>query len=147
MIEALLSALLSLLPPMEQVRPCLRETHNRIVQHATAASAQHGVPPSILLVVGYSETHLGCDRASGGNWGAPVSPLRRHEAGTAHHAARALATSKRVCGTWQRAINRFRCGNCNGCNYGGGYTSTYVLRMARRIHVSACYPIPRELNL
>jgi hypothetical protein len=97
------------------------------------------------------ETHLGCDRASGGNWGAPISPNRRATAGTHMHAGRALATSYRVCtvngqNSWRRAISRFRCGRCGGCPPTGSvYTANYTVGLVERLHTEAQIPVPENL--
>lgn len=74
--ELLLAALLALGPPAP-IRACLRQRVERIAQDATEASAATGVPVHLLLAVGWAETHLGCDRAEGGGWGAGPAPLPR----------------------------------------------------------------------
>jgi hypothetical protein len=111
MIAALLAALLALFPTSPS-RPCIEARAAQITADAGAAARRYGVPPALLLAVGFVETHLGCDRASGGCWGAPISPERRGTAGTVDHAARALASGYAACGSWPGAVCRFRCGLC-----------------------------------
>jgi hypothetical protein len=111
MIAALLSALLTLFPASPS-RSCIEARAAQITADVGAAARRHGVPPALLLAVGFVETHLGCDRASGGCWGAPISPERRGTAGTVDHAARALASGYAACGSWPGAVCRFRCGLC-----------------------------------
>lgn len=111
MIAALLAALIALYPRSPS-RPCIEARAAQIVADATAAAQRHGVPPALLLAVGFVETHLGCDRGSGGCWGAPIDPQHRGTAGTVDHAARALASSHAACGSWGAAVCRFRCGLC-----------------------------------
>lgn len=129
---ALVAALLSLYPAMSPgARECIAARQNEIAQDL-ADAAPLGVPPALYLAVGLFETHLGCDRASGGCWGAPVDRYHRHTAGAPIATARALAASLRVCGTWPRALARFRCGICAGCPR-SGYRPAQVLSLASRL--------------
>jgi hypothetical protein len=107
-----LAALLAMLPASRPYRQCIDARRSQIVADADAASRTHGVPPQLLLSVGYAESHLGCARGSGGCWGAPVSRTQRHTAGRASHAASALALGHRRCATWRGAVSHFRCGRC-----------------------------------
>ena len=92
MVSALLAALLALLPPIPHPqRERIHLQREKIVSMATASSAHYRVPPSVLLVVGFMETHLGTDDGEGGGWGAPIDAQHPHKAGTSDHAARILA--------------------------------------------------------
>lgn len=134
---ALLAALLALFPAMSRgCRPCIVSHQAAIVRELDAGEAL-GVPPAILLAVGFLESHLGCDPASGGCWGAPIDPQHRHIAGAPSATTRALVTSRRVCGTWPRALARFRCGLCAGCPRLRGYTPAQALSLAARIEARA----------
>lgn len=133
LVHILLTTLLATFPRVPQPqRGRIDERRESIVAAAAAASAAHGVPPEILLVVGFLETHLGTDSGEGGNWGAPISRSRRHTAGTPDHAASALAAGYRVCGTWFGAVSRFRCGLCR-CPKLHGYAAAAVMRRAEQI--------------
>lgn len=87
--------------------------------------------PEVLVAIGFSETHLGCDANEGGNWGAPISPTRRNVAGTPLQAARILWHSYQACGTWEAAARRFRTGLCNPTPVG----SSYAHRVMHLTHV------------
>jgi len=130
-IPGLLVSLLALGPPAP-VRACLRERAPAIAAQAAEAAAATGVRPALLLAVGWAETHLGCDAREGGNWGAPISRHRRHVAGRAIHAARALAWGLRRCRTELGALEHFRCGLCV-CRAHRGYHPRAVLRIAARL--------------
>jgi len=111
----ILSALLAIFPYMNgNNRACIEQNRARI---AAQLDETHAAYPAIALetmaAVAFRETHLGCDAGEGGNWGAPISRLRRHTAGTHMHAAGALHRSLAVCGTLDGAIMRFRVGLCN----------------------------------
>lgn len=93
-------------------RECVERTRATIVREADDAARAHGVPVALLIVVGWVESHCGCDPRAGGSWGAPVSALRRRVAGRAMHAASALAAGHRACGSWEGAVARFRSGSC-----------------------------------
>jgi hypothetical protein len=117
--ETILAAILAIFPHMSgHNRRCIVENHARIVQQLHEASQPHEpgapVPPlELTAAVAFAETHLGCDANEGGNWGAPISRMRRHTAGTHLHAVRVLANSYLVCGrNWDRAVMRFRTGLC-----------------------------------
>jgi hypothetical protein len=114
MYELIISAILALFPYMSgNNRACIEQ---RATQIAAALSEAHAsypqIPSDLLASIAFHETHFGCDRGEGGNWGAPISRFRRHTAGTHMHAAAALAASLRICGTLEGAINRFRVGLC-----------------------------------
>lgn len=140
----LFAALLAIFPRSPAVE-CLRARTDTIVTQAREAAARRGVPVGLLLAVGFMESHLGCDRASGGCWGAPISPDRRGTAGTPDHAAQALATSREVCGTWEGAVCRFRCGLCRCPDRHTRYAST-AMGLARRIYTSAGEAVPVVLT-
>lgn len=111
--QLLLSAILSIFPHMSgNNRACIERNFDDIAMVAEAAERDMGVPPAVILAVGFLETHLGCDQGEGGNWGAPISRTRRHTAGTPAQAALALSHGYQVCHTWVGAISRFRSGQC-----------------------------------
>lgn len=126
-----MTALLALLAlyPRSPAAECVRARLPRLAAAADSAAREHGVPVALLVAVAWHESHLGCHPASGGCWGAPVSPQHRLTAGGAMHAARALATGRARCGTWEGAVRRFRGGACTGHD---GYAAR-VLRTARGV--------------
>jgi hypothetical protein len=110
--EQVLAAILTIFPHMSgNNRACVEARRDRIVQQLTETTAA-GVPAPLMASVAFMETHLGCDRNEGGNWGAPIDRLHRHTAGTHLDAARALLTGVHRCGTWDGAVMRFRSGMC-----------------------------------
>ena len=129
---AVLSALLTLLPVPAARRRCIVSHRGAIGRDADAVSARYGVPVSVLLAVGYLESHLGCAPRSGGCWGAPISPRRRGTAGGPAHAAAALAWGYRRCTTTLGAVSHFRCGRCV-CPHLVGYQPAAAVRLAERI--------------
>ena len=141
----LLAALLQILRPPSAVRERLAAHYDEIAAQAAASAERYGVPVGLLLTVGYAESQLGSDPRAGGSWGAPVSRGRRNVAGTSDHAARALATSYRVCGSWRGAVSRFRCGLCH-CNRVEGYSPTRALRLAERVYRRAGLAMPERLR-
>ena len=147
-IELLFAALLALLPHVPQpMRGCMQRRHGHISEQIARASAVHGVPPAVLMVVGLLESHFGCAPGSGGCWGAPVDRRHRSTAGTPNQAAIALATSFRVCRNWRGAIARFRCGLCQcPMRSGRGYTPGYAVRLVERVHQRAGLPLPDGLG-
>ena len=113
MIRLLILAILTIYPVMlPGRRECIQERTEPIAQAVEAAQRENNVPPSVLIAAAFSETHLGCDPLSGGNWGAPISASRRHTAGGPVEAARSLQEGFLACGSWQGAISRFRSGSC-----------------------------------
>lgn len=141
---ALLAALLVIFPRSPAIT-CLRTRAEVIASQARDAAYTRHVPPGLLLAIGFMESHLGCDRASGGCWGAPIDPQHRGTAGTPDHAAQALATSFRVCGSWEGAVCRFRCGLCRCPDRHTRYAST-AMGLARRIYTTAGEPVPVALT-
>lgn len=140
-VRVFLLTLLSLFRAPEPQRGCLERSFEVTVQRALQAQESHGVPPGVLLFVGFAETHLGCDRNEGGNWGAPISRFRRHTAGTSQHAAIALRRSYEVCHTWEGAIGRFRSGVCNPPRL-RGYGPRRAISWIRRLYQRADVPLP-----
>ena len=113
---ALVTAVLALFPVMSgQNRQCIEARRARIAEQIEETVRVYpNVRPALMVAVAFSETHLGCDRNEGGNWGAPISRYRRHVAGTHLHAARILSRSMTVCrGDELSAARRFRTGLCN----------------------------------
>lgn len=170
----LLIALLHTHPHIpEPMRSCLDSHRDRIVAQAQEGADQNDVPAGVLLTVGFLESHLGCHPRSGGCWGAPIDPTHRLTAGTHHHAAVALATSYRVCGTWEGAISRFRCGLCRCpaprteampvsgvcaqywrpvrvgettlCRQARGYNAAFAVRMIENLYAAAGITVPEHL--
>lgn len=131
--------------PRTPARACLTARQTQIEAQADDAMRARNVPPGVLIAVGFMESHLGCDRASGGCWGAPISPTRRHTAGSPDHAARALETSFRRCGNWRGAISRFRCGLCRCPPRFDGYVNTTV-GIVRRLYMRADQTVPDMLE-
>lgn len=123
---------------------CLHARADSIAEWTAASATRHDVPPGLLLAIGFVESHLGCHPASGGCWGAPINRRQRHVAGTPDHAARALARSYTVCGSWVGAVRRFRIGLCQGTPA----TEDYVRRafhLATRLYARAGIALPPEL--
>ena len=125
--EQVLAAILTLFPHMSgNNRPCIERRHERIVQQLRETTAA-GVPAPLMASVAFIETHLGCDRHEGGNWGAPIDRRHRHTAGDHMDAAQALLTGLQRCGTWDGAVSRFRSGLCRT-------RRTYVLRYVHNVN-------------
>lgn len=135
MIRLLLTALLATFSHMP-ARHCIERRFDEITAAADDASERFGVPPALLLSVGFHETWLGCHGER--DWGAPVDRRHRHTAGTPADAAASLAVGLRVCGTWNGAITRFRSGLCTVPP--GDPRRAYVrsvLRLSRRVMARA----------
>lgn len=132
--SVVLAAILAIYPHARS-RECLRLRADRISMGADAAARERGIPVQLLMAVGFFESRLGCDRASGGSWGSPIDRNHRGVAGTPWHTARDLETSLRVCGgATLRAVSRFRCGlcSCRGVTV-VGYTPRDVVDLVDRI--------------
>lgn len=143
--QLLLTALLQLFPYMSHNnRACIVRNFDSIAEVAEAAERDNGVPAAIMLSVGFLETHLGCDRNEGGNWGAPISPTRRHVAGAPRQAAVALQHGFERCGSWVGAISRFRSGRCRIPRSMASYPRT-ALSIMNRISTNAGVAIPANL--
>ena len=144
-VGVLLAALIAVLPPIPHPqRERIQLRRERIVSMATASSARYHVPPSVLLVVAFMETHLGTDDGEGGGWGAPIDAQHPHKAGTSDHAARILARGRRVCGSWQGAVSWFRSGKCSP----PPFAETYVrngMWLIERTHSRAALLAPKDL--
>jgi hypothetical protein len=145
-VGALLSALIAVLPPIPHPqRERIQLRREAIVTMAAASSARFGVPPSVLLVVGFMETHLGTDDGEGGGWGAPIDAKHPHKAGTSDHAARILARGRKVCGSWQGAMSWFRSGQCSPPEYAEKYVRDGV-RLVERVHRRTALHLPEHLH-
>lgn len=140
----LLAALLALFPRAASVRR-IEARQNEIARVAQVAAEAHHIPVSVLLVVGFMETHLGTDANEGGNWGAPIDAHHRHTPGTPDSAARILEHSLTACHTWPGAISRFRCGLCVCPERTAPYTHN-VMHLIARVHNRAGVPVPAELQ-
>jgi hypothetical protein len=144
-VGALLAALIAVLPPIPHPqRERIQLQREKIVAMAAASSARHHVPPSVLLVVAFMETHLGTDDGEGGGWGAPIDAQHPHKAGTSDHAARVLARGRKVCGSWLGAVSWFRSGQCSP----PPFAETYVrngMRLIERMHRRTGLRVPEHL--
>lgn len=140
----LVTAVLALWPVMSgDNRACIEARRDRIAEQVEESVRVYPtIRPALLVAIAFQETHLGCDRNEGGNWGAPISSTRRHVAGTHMHAARILFRSLEVCrGDELSAARRFRTGLCNPLRQSssavvGRVGEAYgrrVLRMAARL--------------
>lgn len=130
---ALIAALLVLRPHSPALQ-CIETRHDEIVTMATNSAEAFHVPVALLLVVGFNESHWGCDPNSGGNWGAPIDRDHRQTAGTSDSAASALALGFHECRSWGSAVSHFRCGRCGRCPRSQpGYTARGTMRRMRQI--------------
>jgi hypothetical protein len=126
-----------------RTRQRIEARRDHIEDRAYQSEVQHGVPMGVILPVAWVESHVGTDDGEGGNWGAPISPARRHTAGTPMHAARALAWSYRVCGyDWQRAVARFHSGLCQPHAARHQEYVRTVTRLVRAVYSQVGVPIP-----
>lgn len=143
--QLLLSAILSIYPYMSgNNRACIQRNFDAIASVASSSYQNFGVPQSVILAVGFLETHLGCDRGGGGNWGAPISQSLRHVAGTPLQAAQSLQTGFRVCHTWEGAISRFRSGACRIPQNMAHYPAN-AISIITRISTISEIPLPVHL--
>lgn len=144
-VGALLAALIAIVPPIPQPqRERIQLQKEKIVSMATASSARYRVPPSVLLAVGFMETHLGTDDGEGGGWGAPIDARHPHKAGTSDTAARILARGRRECGSWQGALSWFRSGQCSPPPFAQRYVHN-GMRLIERMHRRIALPAPERL--
>lgn len=132
MLELVL-ALITLFPHSPS-RDCLIARRHQIASVLEASQERFPeMPPELVLAVGFMETHNGCDRNEGGNWGAPISNQQRHVAGRPIQAAASLWTSYQRCNhSWEAATRRFRTGLCSPSVVGTPYSRT-ATRLASRI--------------
>lgn len=142
--QLIFAAILYMFPNANH-RACLQERRTTIENNAEDAANRNGVPVGVLIVAGWMESHMGCDPASGGCWGAPIDPQHRHTAGTPNHAAVALATSYRVCHSWEGAISRFRCGLCTCPPRYNAYVQTSV-NLVARLYARVNHAAPPDLR-
>lgn len=146
-VAALLAALFASVPRVPQPqRGRLAARHDAIVAAAVDAYAAHGVAPAVLLVTAFLETHIGTDDNEGNGWGAPASVRARHVAGTSDHAARALARSFAVCGSWTGAVGRFRSGLCRPWQAAHRAYVRTAMGLVVRVHGGAGVPLPAALR-
>ena len=144
-VGALLSALIAVLPPIPHPqRERIRDQREAIVSMAASSSSRYRVPPSVLLVVGFMETHLGTDDGEGGGWGAPIDAQHPNKAGTSDHAAQVLARGRKVCGSWRGAMSWFRSGKCVAPPFAEAYVRN-GMRLIERIHGRTGQPVPEHL--
>lgn len=132
----IITAILAVYPYMSgNNRQCIIQHRPQIEQVLVASQAQYpDMPMEMIAAVGFMETHLGCDRGEGGNWGAPISPTQRHTAGTPLQAATALWHGYQTCGTWEGAASRFRTGLCRHSATGQRY-SHIAMNIVNRLRV------------
>jgi hypothetical protein len=144
-VSSLLAALIAILPPIPHPqRERIQLQRESIVSMAAASSARYGVPPSVLLVVAFMETHLGTDDGEGGGWGAPIDAQHPHKAGTSDDAARILARGRKQCGCWRGAVSWFRSGKC----YPPDFAQKYVragMSLIEHMHRSVGLAMPEHL--
>ena len=108
--------------PQTPARQCIVARHQQIESVLVASHIRYpDMPMEMIATIGFLETHLGCARGQGGNWGAPISPQHRHVAGTPMQAAVALWRSYEVCHNWEGAARRFRTGLCEATPIGTRY--------------------------
>ena len=117
-----LKTIVTTYPIRADMRRCIIRRWDSIVNNATEASVENNVPSSIVLMVGFLESHLGCHPRSGGNWGAPVNRNNRLSPGNHYSQAHSLRVNYDYCvahrprnetrSNWERAVSRFRCGLC-----------------------------------
>lgn len=107
-----LAAILAIFPFMSGNNRACIVSHRDRIEHQLAETTAAGVPIEIMAAVAFVETHMGCDRNEGGNWGAPIDRFHRHTAGTHMDAAQSLLTGHERCGDWDGAVMRFRSGMC-----------------------------------
>jgi hypothetical protein len=144
--QLFLAALLEMFPYMSgNNRVCMVRNFNSIANVAEEARRDLGVPPAVLLTVGFLETHNGCDQGEGGNWGAPISPTQRHTAGSPRQAAVALQHGFERCGSWVGAISRFRSGSCRIPETMRSYTRSAV-RIMTQISNNIAVSIPEYIQ-
>lgn len=118
--------------PHTPARQCLIDRRVQIEQVLDNSRAMYPqMPIEMIATIGFMETHLGCDRGEGGNWGAPISPTQRHVAGRPIQAAAALWRSYQVCGSWEAAARRFRTGLCRPTVTGTPYARTAMSVVTR----------------
>lgn len=144
-ISELLFLAILLIFPNTPSRTCMESRREQIILSAASSSSTYQVPIGLLYSVAFNETHLGCDRGSGGCWGAPIDPQHRHTAGTSDHAALALKHGFERCHTWAGAVSRFRCGLCVCPNRFDNYTDR-VMSLSRRLYTRANLAVPHELE-
>ena len=131
---AVVLAILGIFPFMNgNNRACIVEHQARIAEQLEETAAM-GVPILFMAAVAFKETHFGCARGSGGGWGAPADRHHRHTAGTHRDAAQSLLTGMTVCGSWERAVMRFRTGNCAETRGPGPSYVTGVINLGARIN-------------
>lgn len=131
---AVVTAILALFPYMPgNNRQCIIQHRAQIEQVLVQAKQEFPeMPTELMATIGLMESHLGCDRGSGGNWGAPISIRQRHTAGTPMQAVRAFWRSYQVCHSWDGAARRFRTGLCRPTETGTRYANT-AMRFSARV--------------
>jgi hypothetical protein len=105
----------------------------RIMKYVGAGVDKHNIPPSLILTVGFLESHFGCNPRSGGSWGSPIDRNHRGIAGTPIHTARDLANARKVCGSWFGALARYQSGLCHRRSLVASYTPQYAFNVAWRM--------------
>lgn len=135
----LFNALLAIFPNAPTM-PCLLARHDALIAQVEASAERYQVPVGLMLSVAFVETHISCDRASYGNFGAPISRTQRHTAGNADSEASALAMGHRRCHTWEGAVSSFRCGMCV-CPRNMNYVRN-TMSLTRRLYTRVNREIP-----
>jgi hypothetical protein len=114
--------------PHSPARNCIQARRAQIEANLNASNkAWPEMPMLAIATIGFLETHLGCARGQGGNWGAPISRFRRNVAGSPLQAAHILWTSYVVCdNNWESAARRFRTGLCRPTKVGSRYGRKFL---------------------
>lgn len=130
--------------PNANYRPCLEARRDRIEIQAAEAAEENHVPVGVLLVIGWVESHNGCNPRSGGCWGAPIDRNHRLTAGRAGEAAHSLRMNFDNCHTWEGAISAFRSGSCHTLRYRKYVTD--VLWLIERAYAHVDEPLPPDFR-
>ncbi len=143
-VGLLLTSLLVLHRPPQPHRSCI-EAHRNAIEAAGIEAESIGVPAAVLFAVARRESHFACAPGER-SWGAPVDNRHRHTAGGPMHAARALLRSYEVCGTWERAVSRFRSGLCAPWQLTHRAYVTSVVRDIETVHARTGALLPSHLR-
>lgn len=120
---------------------CIERNRRSIIENVQRAEREYGVAPGILLVTGALEGHCGCTRLTGrGSWGVALGHV---DPEPAIAAAIALRASARVCGSYEAALSRFRCGLCR-CGRLIGYRPEHSAWVIRRVYHRAGLDLPED---
>lgn len=153
MIDTLFVMLFVAIPniPAHYLR-CL-DARQGAIENAMRLSEASGVPAGVALMIGFMESHNGCD-PRGDSWGAPNDPDHWRIEDHAQRAISALASNHRAClamrpgrrpvPEWLCAISRFRCGR-RVCPRSTGYSPQAATALILRLYDVASLPRPEGL--